>query len=70
MTIIVTGASGDREDDSKYHNASPSFTGSENYGYGFFQALNASHAHWDYHTVKADGPGKVDYSDSLTWVKA
>ena len=43
MTTIVSGASGDHEKDSKYPlpPVSPSFTGSENYGYGLFQALNA-----------------------------
>jgi hypothetical protein len=30
MTIIVTGASGDHENDSKYTKESPSFTGSQN----------------------------------------
>lgn len=69
-TIIVTGASGDREDDDKYVKESPSFIGSENYGYGFFTAANATHAHWNFHTVKADGAGPKDFSDSLTWVKA
>ena len=32
MTTIVTGASGDREDDNAYTKVSPSYTGSENYG--------------------------------------
>ncbi len=61
--------SGDREDDSKYTKESPSFTGSQNYGYGIFSALNATHATWSWHTVKADGPGAKDFADSLTWVK-
>jgi len=67
MTIIVTGASGDREKDDKYTKESPSFTGTENYGYGVFTATNATHATWKFKTVKADkGP---DYADSLTWIK-
>jgi hypothetical protein len=70
MTTIVTGASGDREKDDKYTKESPSFTGSENYGYGLFTALNASHATWSWKTVKADGAGPADYSDKLTWIKA
>lgn len=32
MTIIVSGASGDREDDSKYVKEAASYTGSQNYG--------------------------------------
>jgi len=60
---------GDREDDSKYTKESPSFTGSQNYGWGIFSALNATHATWNGHTVKADGPGAQDFSDSLTWIK-
>ena len=70
MTTIVTGASGDREDDNKYTKVSPSYTGTENYGYGVFTATNATHATWAWKTVKADGKGPADYSDKLTWVKA
>lgn len=70
MTTIVTGASGDREKDDKYTKESPSFTGSENYGYGYFTALNATHATWAFKTVKADGAGPADYADKLTWIKA
>ena len=70
MTTIVTGASGDREQDNKYVKTSPSYTGSENYGYGRFTAVNATHATWTYKTVKADGAGPADYADKLTWIKA
>jgi hypothetical protein len=38
--------------------------------YGFFTALNASHATWSFKSIKADGPGPADYSDSLTIVQA
>ena len=69
MTIIVTGASGDHEDDSKYTKESPSFTGSQNYGWGTFSAVNATYAKWEFHTIKPDGPGPQDYTDHLTWVK-
>jgi hypothetical protein len=65
----VTGASGDVEKDDKYTKESPSFTGSENYGWGIFQPLNATHATWNFHTVAADGPGPKNYSDSLTIVQ-
>jgi len=69
MTVIVTGASGDHEKDDKYTKISPSFTGSENYGYGLYVAHNASYATWDYKTVKADGAGPANYADSLKWIK-
>lgn len=64
-----TNHSGDREDDSKYVKESPSFTGSQNYGWGTYSALNATHATWNWHTVEADGPGAKDFADSLTWIK-
>ena len=38
--------------------------------YGFFTAVNASHATWSFKTIKADGPGPADYSDSLTIVQS
>ena len=38
--------------------------------YGFFTAINASHATWSFKTIKADGPGPADYSDSLTIVQS
>jgi len=37
--------------------------------YGFFTAVNASHATWSFKTVKADGPGPANFSDSLTIVQ-
>ena len=46
------GASGDIEADDKYVKESPGFTGTENYGWGVFTALNATHATWDFHTVE------------------
>jgi hypothetical protein len=72
MTTIVTGASGDREDDSKCPKSltSPEVTCTQDYGYGLFTAVNASHATWNFKTVKADGPGPADYSDSLTIIKS
>jgi hypothetical protein len=66
MVTIVTGASGDIEGDDKYTKESPSITGSENYGWGIFQPLDASTATWTFHSVKADGGGPADYADSLT----
>ena len=38
--------------------------------YGFFTAVNATTATWSFKTIKADGPGPADYSDSLTIVQA
>lgn len=38
--------------------------------YGFFTAVNATVATWTFKTVKADGPGPADYTDSLTLVQA
>jgi len=66
---IVTGASGDIEHDDAYSKQSPSFTGTENYGYGYFTALNASHATWSFKTVQPDGNGPKDYSDHLTIIQ-
>ena len=68
MVTIVTGASGDREDESAYKKVSPSATGAETYGYGYFQALNATTAVWTYKTV-ADNKGPKGYKDSLTIVQ-
>ena len=68
MVTIVTGAAGNREHESPYKKVSPSQTGVENYGYGFCQALNATHATWDFKTVKAD-IGPADYADHLTIVQ-
>jgi hypothetical protein len=69
MTVIVTGASGNHERDHPYAKVSPSYTGTQNYGYGLFSAVNATHATWHFHTVRADGPSGANYSDTLTWVK-
>jgi hypothetical protein len=69
MTTIVTGASGDREDDDACGSMSFSYVCSENYGWGVFQALNATHATWDFHTVKGDGPGPKDFADHLTIIQ-
>jgi acid phosphatase type 7 len=70
LVNVVTGASGDREDDDKCKSGDAnSYTCSENYGWGVFQALNATHATWNFHTVRADGAGPADYSDSLTIVQ-
>jgi hypothetical protein len=72
MVTIVTGASGDREDDSKCPKdlASPAIACSQNYGYGLFTAVNATHATWTFKTILADGPGPKDYSDSLLIVQS
>ena len=39
-------------------------------GYGFFTALNASHATWTFKTVQPDGNGPKDYSDALLIVQS
>ena len=70
MVVIVSGAAGDIEGDDGYKKESPSFTGSENYGWGVYTALNATVATWDFHTVKTDGPGPSDYADALTIVSS
>ena len=69
---IVTGASGDREDDDKCSGVDLIISAacSQNYGYGFFTAVNASHATWSFKTIKPDGPGPANFSDSLTIVQA
>ena len=69
MVVIVSGASGDIEGDDGYRKESPSFTGTENYGYGIWQPLNATHASWSFRTVKTDN-GPADYSDALTIIKS
>ena len=65
-------ASGDHELDDKCSGVDLiiSATCSQNYGVGFFTAVNASHATWSFKTIKADGPGPADYSDSLTIVQS
>lgn len=66
---IISGSPGDREDTSKYVKETYSYTGTENYGYGWFSALNATHATWQFKTVKESGPGPANYADSLTIVQ-
>jgi len=68
MVSIVTGAAGNHEDESGYVKGDPSYTGVENYGYGFFQALNATVATWDFKTIVAN-KGPKDYTDHLTIVQ-
>ena len=68
MTTIVSGGAGNREDESKYVKSGASYVGMENYGYGYWQALNATHATWDWHTVVAN-KGPKDWTDSLTIVQ-
>jgi len=71
MVVIVTGASGDHEDDDKcaQPDSRPSLTCTENYGIGYFHPINATVAEWSFVTVKADGPGPQDYSDHLTIIQ-
>jgi hypothetical protein len=71
MVSIVSGSSGDHEDDHKCPTtlASPQLTCSQNYGYGFFEAVNATTATWFYKTVRADGPGPQTFNDTLTIVQ-
>jgi hypothetical protein len=67
MVVIVTGASGDREDDSKCGtDGSPSLTCTQNYGYLIFTPVNGTVATSSFHTVKADGPGPNNFSDDVT----
>ena len=69
MVTIVSGAAGNHEKDGASVK-SPSVTCSENYGWGYFTAVNATHATWSYHTVLPDGPGPAAYTDSLTIIKS
>ena len=67
LVVIVTGASGDREHDSKCgSDGSPSLTCTENYGYLIWTPLNATVSTSSFHTVQADGPGPADYTDEVT----
>ncbi len=67
--VIISGAAGDRETDSPYDKPFPSYTGSQNYGYGLYSAVSPTKATWTFKTVEADG-GAPDFSDSLTIIKA
>ena len=60
---------GDREDTSKYTKETWSYTGTSNYGYGWFTAVNATAAQWQFKSVKSAGTGPDDYSDSLTIIQ-
>jgi len=71
LVNIITGASGDREKDSKCPKGTPvppELTCTQNYGYGFFTAVNATTATWTFKTVEQDGPSGP-YSDALTIVQ-
>ncbi len=72
LVTIVSGASGDIEGDDGCgaDSALPSRACSENYGWGIFSPLNATHATWNFHTVKSDGPGPQDFADSLTIIQS
>ncbi len=70
MVTIVTGASGDIEgDDGCGKGGRPSYTCSENYGYGYFTPINSSHITWSFKTVVPDGTGPKNYTDHLTIIK-
>ena len=71
MTTIVSGASGDIEgDDACGSLVAPSLRCTQNYGWGIFSPLNATHAVWNFHSVASDGRGPADFSDSLTNVQS
>jgi hypothetical protein len=65
ITYIISGASGDKETDSPYDAPFPSITGTQNYGYGLYTAVDEHTATWSFKTVQPDN-GAADYSDSLT----
>jgi len=71
MVTIVSGAPGDIEGDDSCAgtDARPSVACTENYGWGIWQPLNATHATWAFHTVVADN-GPADFKDALTIVQA
>lgn len=74
MTTIITAAPGDQEVNRRALHAAPiragqhSITSTNNYGYGFLQIVNATHAHWLFETavphVNSSAP---TYTDEL-WV--
>ena len=66
VVVIITGAAGDKESDTVYDKPFPSYTGSTNYGYGLYTAVDKNTATWTFHTVQADPSGGADFSDTLT----
>lgn len=71
MVNIITGASGDREKESacENHDGPPIIQCSRNYGYGFYSALNTTHAVWTFKTIAPYGHGPKNFSDSLTIIQ-
>ena len=67
MTVIVTGASGNREGDHGcYADTPPAITCTQNHGWLIFSPINETVATSSFHTVRVDGPGPANYSDTLT----
>ncbi len=73
FTTIVSGAAGNHEGNNLFNKTGdapfPTYTGSGNYGYGLYTALNGTHAAWTWKTVKQFKTEKANYTDSLTWVR-
>jgi len=71
MVTIVTGAPGNQEDDDPCASGGvPSATCTSDYGYGFFAAVNATHATWRYKGVKTGSGAPSTYADTLTVVQS
>jgi len=71
MTNIVTGASGDKEGETPcvVNILLPSVTCTADFGYGIWEAINSTHAHWRFASVKPDYIGPANYTDSLMLVQ-
>ncbi len=67
IVTIVTGASGDKEGETPCveNILPPSVHCDPDYGFGYFQALNATHATWLFRSVKPDWFGPANFTDSL-----
>lgn len=71
LVTIVTGAPGNQEDDDPCAAGGvPSATCTSDYGYGFFTAVNATHATWRYKGVKTGAGAPSTYTDALTVIQA
>ena len=68
---IVTGASGDKEGETPcvVGILPPSVHCDADYGFGYFQAQNATHATWSFKSIAQDVWGPPTFSDALTIVQ-
>ena len=47
----------------------PSATCTADYGYGVWQAVNATYARWEFQSIKPDYIGPANYTDVVTFIK-